>query len=260
MGICKFDGLNFQFKITYNPFSSVSHANIFMSNFPESLIEPTFTEPLGAECFVRHWTNSTEQNRLRERGWGVGVGCTHVGQATGMNCSLTLGCERKIPPKSHQIWLSALPMPRSALSSTSVVGVISFPMNCTKILGFLWPENRRRLSNAWPTVTVPVGILFCLLPALFPATPVWVPTSPGCFRVETPAFRPQRKSSPPLHPTLGVYSVSWCNPLCLVFKAPASIPSFPCPVPVASSESHQHLGNATFPEEQRHRSTKVKLL
>ena len=54
MGICNFDGLNFEFKITYNPFSSVSHANIFMYNFPESLIEQAFTEPLGAECFVRH--------------------------------------------------------------------------------------------------------------------------------------------------------------------------------------------------------------
>lgn len=61
-------------------------------------------------------------------------------------------------------------------------------------------------------------------------------------------------------PPLGVYSVSWCNPLCLVFKAPASIPSFPCPVPVASSESHQYLGDATLPEEQRHGTTKVKLL
>lgn len=120
-----------------------------------------------------------------------------------MNCSLTLGCERKIPPKSHQIWLSAPPVPRSALSSPLVVGVISFPMNCTKILGFLWPENRRRLPNGQPAVAVPVGILFCLLPALFPATPVWIPTSPGCFRVEAPAFQPQRKSSPPLHSAPG---------------------------------------------------------
>ena len=120
-----------------------------------------------------------------------------------MNCSLTLGCERKIPPRSHQICLSALPMPRSALSSTLVVGVISFPMNCTKILGVLWPENRRRLSNARPTVTVPAGILSCLLPALFPAAPLWVPTSPGCFRVEAPAFQPQRKSLPPPYPAPG---------------------------------------------------------
>lgn len=38
MGICNFDGLNFHFKITYNPFSSVSHASVFMYNFPELLI------------------------------------------------------------------------------------------------------------------------------------------------------------------------------------------------------------------------------
>lgn len=61
-------------------------------------------------------------------------------------------------------------------------------------------------------------------------------------------------------PPLGVYSVSWCNPLCLVFKTPASIPSFPCPVAAASSETRQYLGDATFSEEPRHWTMKVKLL
>lgn len=70
---------------------------------------------------------------------------------------------KNVPHKSHQIWLLAPPMPRSALSSTLVVGVISFPMDCTKILEFLWPENQRQLSLAQPTVTVPVVILLCLL-------------------------------------------------------------------------------------------------
>lgn len=55
MGICNYGGLNFHFKVAYNPFSRVSHANIFIYNFPEWLMEPAFTEPLGAKCSVRHW-------------------------------------------------------------------------------------------------------------------------------------------------------------------------------------------------------------
>lgn len=59
------------------------------------------------------------------------------------------------PQKSHQSGLSAPPMPRSALSPTLAVGVISFPMGCTQILGFLWPENRKQLSQAQPTAQSP---------------------------------------------------------------------------------------------------------
>lgn len=74
MDICNFDGLNFQFKITYNPFSSVSQANIFRSNFPESLIEQAFTEPLGVKCFARHWTYNTEETDLESGGGEMGQG------------------------------------------------------------------------------------------------------------------------------------------------------------------------------------------
>lgn len=55
MGISNFGGLNFHFQIAYNPFSGVSHANIFIYNFPEWLMEQAFTEPLRAECPVRPW-------------------------------------------------------------------------------------------------------------------------------------------------------------------------------------------------------------
>lgn len=138
-----------------------------------------------------------------------------------------------IPPGSHQIWLSAPPMPRSALSSTLVVGVISFPMDCPKILGFLWPENRRRLSQSWPTAAVPVVLpsacaasITAPSPLLFPSTPRGFPPARAASELEAPTFQPQRKSSPPLPSAPGNYSVSWHKPLCLLFKTPASILPF----------------------------------
>lgn len=142
-----------------------------------------------------------------------------------MNCCMILGCQRMICHKSHQIWLSAPPMPRSALSSTLVVGVISFPMDCTKILGFLWPENQRRLSLAQPTVTVPV-VIPCSKTSAVPINPTWVPTSSGCLRVGGTGFQPQRKSSVPLHSAPGNL---------LSFLAPPPLPSFHSFFPLPSA-------------------------
>lgn len=142
-------------------------------------------------------------------------------------------------------------MPWSALSSTLLVGVISFPMDHPKILGFLRPENRRRLSHAHPTATVLVVLTFCLLcehrrlPALGRShqPPCGFPPARIASELEAQAFQPQRKPSslPPSAP--GNYSVS-----CFLFKTPVSIPSFPCPMLTASSETHQHLGDETLPQ------------
>ena len=75
-------------------------------------------------------------------------------------------------------------MPRSALSSTLVVGVISFPMDWTKILGVSWPENERQLSHAQAAATVPAVIQCCLLIALCCShRPCVGSHQPGRFRV-----------------------------------------------------------------------------
>ena len=127
-------------------------------------------------------------------------------------------------------------MPWSALSSTLVVGVISFPMNCPKILGFLWLENRRRLSHAHPTAAVPVALCSECFASVSGSQTSAIPINPPCgfplaqaaLELDAQPFQPQRKPSPPLPSVPGNYSVSWHKPLCLLFKTSVSIPSFPC--------------------------------
>lgn len=126
-----------------------------------------------------------------------------VGRAAGWNCSRHLVWKSYSPRIPSNLALTP-PMPWSALSSALVVGVISFPMNCPKILGFLWLENRRRLSHAHPT-TSPCGPLLWLLcehlwlPAFCYShqPPMWVPTSPGCFGVGRTAFPTSKEAFTP---------------------------------------------------------------
>lgn len=108
------------------------------------------------------------------------MGCSNC-----MNCSMTLGCERITPPTSHQIWLSAPPVPRSALSSTLVVGVISFPMDLPKSWGFCG----QKIGGSSPMLSPPSQSLrfscsACAALHHSHQSCCGFPAALGCFRVE----------------------------------------------------------------------------